>query len=71
MPRLLPENQEALVLYGIINTDFVQDFQALPLIFQIYKPRMSRREAGLLLKKLILIHDLFKRWSSASGPEGG
>ena len=45
------------MLYSLISSSFAKDFDALPLILQVFKPRMTRGEARLLLRKLILIHE--------------
>ena len=58
LPILLPENREAWDLYRQINTQFVYDFHALPLVFNVYGIRCNREEAKELLNKLILIHGI-------------
>lgn len=60
LPRLLPENEEALNIYMLLNTSFSREFGALPLVLEIYNLKLTRREAKLLLKKLIMIHDLLR-----------
>lgn len=55
------ENSEVWDLYHIINTQFVYDFQALPLVFEVYNIRCTRNEAVTMLEKLILIHDLITK----------
>jgi len=49
---------QAWELYGAINSQFVYDFHALPLVFEIFDIHCTRREAKELLKKLSIIHDL-------------
>ena len=58
LPFLLPENRDAWELYRTINTRFVYDFHALPLVFNVYGMRCNREEAKGLLDKLILIHGM-------------
>jgi len=66
VPRLWQINYEAWELYQFINSQFVYDFHALPLVFEILKPRWSRAEAVLMLEKLIIIHaELTKREEDA------
>jgi len=45
----------------MIANKFVYDFHALPLVFDILKPEMTKREAIKLLEKLILIHSIITR----------
>lgn len=49
---------EAWGLYQAINSQFVYDFQALPLVFEVKNIQCTRREAEELLEKLSIIHDL-------------
>lgn len=54
---LLLENREAWELYREwLNNRFVQDFSALPLVFDMLGLKKTRPEAKALLKKLIVIH---------------
>jgi len=55
---LTEENDEIWTFYHIINTQFVYDFQALPLVFEIYNIQCTRNEAQIMLEKLIMIHDI-------------
>jgi len=55
---LTDEDRRAWDLYTRINNQFVYDFHALPLIFEIEGLSMSRREAKELLEKLAVIHEL-------------
>ena len=61
IPALWPINHEVWRIYGYIANKFCYDFHALPLIFEILKPEMSRGEAMQLLDKLILIHSIITR----------
>ena len=54
----MPENQEVLDLYEAINTQFVHDFNALGLVFEIFGISCTRGEARQILDKLILIHSI-------------
>ena len=56
--NLTEDNDEIWTLYHIINTQFVYDFQALPLVFEIYNIQCTRNEAQIMLEKLIMIHAL-------------
>jgi len=58
LPVLSEANQEAWELYQTINSQFVYDFHALPLVFDVYGVRCTREEAKVLLEKLILIHGM-------------
>lgn len=58
MPELLPANRELLDLYQAINTAFVRDFGALPLVFETYGISCTREEAKDMLQKLIEIHEI-------------
>ena len=60
LPDLLPENNEAWELYRTLNTQFVHDFHAQPLVFEIFGVQCTRAEAKGLLEKLILIHQMMK-----------
>lgn len=60
-PVLWPCNYEAWRIYGYIANKFTYDFHALPLIFEVLKPEMTRGEALKLLDKLILIHGIITR----------
>jgi len=55
---LTEENDEIWTFYHIINTQFVYDFHALPLVFEIYNIQCTRNEAQIMLEKLIMIHDI-------------
>jgi len=70
---LWKENHEAWAYYTrYINTQFVYDFQALPLVFNVLQLEMTRREALILLEKLILIHKTihdFNKEKQANGKE--
>ena len=43
-------------MYQVINTQFVRDFNALGLVFEIFGMCCTKGEARDLLEKLILIH---------------
>jgi len=58
---LLPENKDVLDLYEKINTHFVYDFKALPLVFEIYGIQCTRGEAKEMLEKLIMIHSFLQK----------
>jgi len=47
---------EAWELYHAINTKFVYDFHALPLVFEIHGIQCTRAEAKIMLEKLTMIH---------------
>ena len=52
-------NYEIWELYQkFINTQFVYDFQALPLVFEVLNIQCTRHEAFTMLEKLITIHDM-------------
>ena len=55
-------------LYQAINTQFVYDFHALPLVFEIFNIQVTRAEAMELLEKLNLIHDLTTKHKKPDGP---
>jgi len=42
----------------MINTQFVYDFHALPLVFEVANIQCTRNEAFTMLEKLIMIHDI-------------
>ena len=54
-------------LYQAINTQFVYDFHALPLVFEIFDIQATRAEAIELLEKLNLIHDLTTKHEKPDG----
>jgi len=56
--NLSEANNEIWELYQTINTQFVYDFHALPLVFEIYNIQCTRNEAQIMLEKLILIYDI-------------
>lgn len=58
MPAVSTEDLEIWELYQAINNQFVYDFNALPLVFEIFDIHCTRREARELVKKLSIIHDL-------------
>lgn len=57
-PVLFSSNREAWQLYSLINRRFIYDHHALPLVFEIVNPKMTRGEAFGLLEKLCIIHDV-------------
>ena len=59
--RLSEENRQAWELYRVISTQFVYDFGALPLVFDVYNVRCTRQEAKELLTKLAIIHDMVRK----------
>jgi hypothetical protein len=56
LPILIPENQRIWELYETINTQFVHDFNALPLVFENFGIQATQKEAKEILNKLITIH---------------
>ena len=58
MPVLCQKNIEVWRLYQTINTQFVYDFQAIQLVFNVYAFRLTQEEAKDMLDKLILIHGI-------------
>lgn len=56
VPRLWESNVEAWTFYLQIANQFVYDFHALPLVFELYQPRMTLPEARLLYEKLVILH---------------
>ena len=57
-PILLAENKDAWDLYQVINTRFVYDFHALPLVFEVHNIKCTRAKAKTMLQKLIMIHQI-------------
>ena len=55
-PVLLPTNYEAWQCYSLIANQFVYDFHAVQLVFDILNLKLTREQAILLLEKLIIIH---------------
>ena len=53
------EDYDIWELYCAINTQFVHDFHALALVFEIHNIQCTRREAKDLLNKLSLIHSWY------------
>ena len=60
MPILLRANIEVMDLYDTINTQFVHDFNALGLVFEVFGISCTRGEAKEMLDKLITIHGIKK-----------
>ena len=58
LPVLFPENRDVWELYRTINTQFVYDFNALSLVFDVYGIKCTRKESKEMLEKLILIHGI-------------
>lgn len=58
LPDLSSQDQEILDLYHEINSQFVYDFHALELVFEVHAIRCTRSEAKKLVRKLIMIHKL-------------
>lgn len=61
LPGISTEDVEVWELYQAINSQFVYDFHALPLVFEIHDIHCTRSEAKELLKKLSIIHDLITK----------
>jgi len=61
VPHLWPVNYGAWELYYLIANQFVYDFHALPLVFELYRPRLTLAEARLLFEKLVIIHSEMTR----------
>lgn len=61
MPELSPENWDIWRLYQTINTQFVYDFHALPLVFNVWALKMTHEEAKMLLDKLTMIHGILSQ----------
>jgi hypothetical protein len=55
---LAPENRLAFDLYERISSQFVYDFHALELVFNVYALEMTEEEAMELLDRLITIHKI-------------
>jgi len=60
LPILLQANMEVMDLYDVINTQFVHDFNALGLVFEVFGISCTRSEAKEMLDKLITIHGIKK-----------
>ena len=58
LTEISEQDQEIWQLYQAINTQFVYDFHALPLVFEIFGIQATRMEAQDMLEKLILIHGI-------------
>lgn len=67
----MAENRVAVELYQFLNSRFMQDFGAWPLVFEIFKLTFTKEEARLFLLKLFLIHDLVKGYATRVSPESG
>lgn len=62
IPVLRPANAGIIELYQLINTQFVYDFHAIALVFEVFHPQCSRAEAREMLEKLISIHGITKEY---------
>ena len=54
----MKENHQVFEIYNLLNSQFVHDFNALELVFQLLDLKMTRSEALLLFKKLTCIHKI-------------
>lgn len=56
--NLSPADQAVWELYQDINRQFVYDFGALSLVFEIHGLKLSKPEAKRILRELCGIHDI-------------
>ena len=68
-PRLWECNYEAWIFYQRAANQFVYDFHALPLVFELYQPKLTLREARLLFEKLVIIHSALSKKQTTEPPE--
>jgi len=65
---LSSEDKEIWDLYSLLRTQFVYDFNALPLIFEIFGLKQTKRQAWDTITKLIMIHQMFSAKQSLDNP---
>jgi hypothetical protein len=67
IPTLWQSNLDAWNMYGLISNKFTYDFHAISLVFEIYKPSLTRHQAMDLFEKLVLIHSIITKREDKDG----